>query len=1228
MEDFLISSRSIEMPRILLAFLSVATLTAFGEIRLTIPNQLNHIWPGELVSFNLNGRKIPSGDLALKVQGVTRPAQRDGDRIWSYVTITDRDAEGQKIEISTVPAVLNTRKVSPGISLKKDGDYHLIDNGTYQFRLRNYRGKFPKPTSLGDLPHWCGGMKTKEQKGWDGKAYFESKVPVVGATTELIRSGPVFLDFKITYEFEGDADGEVEAMPLAPGKQSHLFKPNQLPREMVPKKPCHYELLIRFVMDDIWIDVNERFHFPRDEEASPYGISQYYLEWGKGGLPVDTASWVRWFEYDKFGGNTEQLYVPARPRPAQKGRPFALLRPRWNQGGGGAQDFVLTAGGSAPGRDGKAEKGYRPENPAIGVVAAYASKWVGPYVNYIPVYALDGNWGRARFPLVDGERSGMHLGQRAFGLLVGPRARMENLNSIVRRHTDWTLTAQINKYILDWKRDPKKAGPNILITGEQLAKLQVDYKAGRKTPVNEALKAHAATWGPLLEERDALLEKFAREKADLENQVAAAKEKAKERDAPKSLRDKVKKLEKAWRTARDAPKKDPRLRELDKKLRGTDFDLYRLLTTGKGREVKMPSSELWRARRYQDDFLNPTSSPTRGIPGLATADLFAGGQPRGGASQAAFGYISTDLDAWPGWHQGWRPGNPNFHTDKYMAAMYAGGSLLDHPHSREWLDFGYQNFKEDAAKVFTAPDGVGAECPGYSGYSMKLQLEIARILMNTGFGNVMASNPLVKKNGTWHRKLITPYDQRIKRRHEAPHGDTHRWDSGMYAEGFAKLAPFFKEKDPAFASEMMGTWKLLKESKVAASKEPAKVSLREQVVAIDGTIPATDPAKMDWSSEAFEGFGAIMRDGFGTANESFLSFKAGPSRGHYHTDENAYHFYSGGTPISLDYNCSYTPRGDHAALHNSMTFGVATTLTHNGRGTKVPAQEETGSTAHVRHFATSEVADLVIAERSADSLSLRPLYPRDNEFGRDYPSRQVPAFTHRRKLVFVKNSDQSPLSDYLVVWDESDSMQRQQLNIHLLARDVEPSKDGRTFTATGQLDKDMIVFLAQATEPETQIKSWHYSDEWMLGPSQYTLRPGESQSAWNSRMEALMKKHQVKTLPLPGWKPTWQDPKSKTSLDWQELIKATDGRALMPPPHWRASWMYGEYQKWLRVETKPGTPLGWILYPFKRGEDPPKFTATGNGIIIELKGHIDSIHFDPEDKVRLDRNGKTTLLSN
>jgi len=1207
-----------------LALLIIATSTACasaGEISLKIPNQLQHRWPGELVSFNL--KAVPAGDLSLEVQGVSRPAQRDGDRIWSYVTIKDRDAEGKKLDIGVVSAQLRSRKVSDGISVRKDGDFYLIDNGTYQFRLRDYKGGKLKGKTLAEVPHWCGGMRAKTQKNWDGKAYFESNAPVVGVKTELVASGPVFADFKVTYEFEGTPDGEVEAMPLALGKQSHLFAPNQLPRERIPKRPFHYELLIRFVMEDAWIDVNERFHFPRDEKASPFGITHYYIEWGQGGLPVDTVSWVRWFEYDKFGGNTTQQYVPAKPRPAQKGRPFALLRPRWNQGGGGAQDFVLTSGGAAPGRKTEAGAGYRPENPAVGVVAAYASKWVGPYVNYIPVYAHDGNRGRARFPMVDGERSGMHYGQRAYGLLVGSRSAMENLNSVVRRHTDWTLTAQINKYALEWKRDPAKAGPNIYLRRDQLAKLQADYKAGKDTPVNEALMARGEQWAPLVKERDAIMAAFNARKALTEKELEKFKAKARERDAPKSVREKVKKLEAEWRRWRDAPKKDARLKELGKQLRGTDFDLYHLLTAGESREVKMPGSELWRARRYQDDFLNPTSSPTRGIPGLATADLFAAGQPIGGPSQAAMGYIATDLDAWPGWHQGWRPGNPNFHTDKYMAAMYVGGALLDHPHSREWLEFGYQNFKEDASKVFTAPDGVGAECPGYSGYAMKLQLEIARILMNTGYGNVLAENPLVKRNAIWHRKLITPYDRRIERRHEAPVGDTHRWDSGMYAEGFAKLAPFFKETDPTFAAELMGTYNLLKESKKAPDAKPPKVSLKETVIAIDGSIDPAAPEKLDWSSEAFEGFGAIMRDGFGTDRESFLSFKAGFTRGHYHNDENSYHFYSGGTPISLDYNCSYTPRGDHAALHNSMTFGIEKNIVHNGRGSSVSAQEEITSSARVLAFESRETADLVIAERRSSKLILRPVEPADHEFGRDYPERSVPEIIHRRSLVFVKNKDASPLTDYLVVRDVTASTQRQQLNIHLLAREIQ--QDGNLFRATGQYDKDMLVFLAEATDPSVQVRGWHYNDEWMTGPTEYTLRPGESQRAWSGRMSRLMEKHGVNSLPLPGWKPTWQDPKEESSQQWFAIIKATDGGALMPPPFWNASWMYGEYQKWLRIETAPGTPLTWVLYPYRRGTEPPELTRLTDGVRVSAGKQTDEIRFDGDD-VTLLRNGKLTLL--
>lgn len=1186
-----------------------------------IPNQLNHTWPGELVSFDAKNLKLPDGDLTLEVQGRVRPVQRWDGKLWSYLTIDDKDAEGAKLEISEVPAQFQAGRAQPGITAKQEGDFYLIDNGTYQFKLRHYRGRLPNPVTLGEFPHWCGGMRCKGQKDWDGNAYFESNARVLGATTELLASGPVFLDFKITYEFEGQGEGSVEAMPLALGKQSHLFEPNVLPSESIPRRSHHYELLIRFVMDDIWIDVNERFHFPREKDASPFGITQYYFDWGKQGLKVDTVSWVRWFEYDSFGGNTDQQYLPAKPRPAQKGRPFALLRPRWNQGGGGAQDFVLTSGGTAPGRKSEAGPGDRPDNPAVGVVAAFASKWVGPYVNYIPVYALDGNRGRARFPLVDGERSGKHYGQRAYALLVGPRSRMENLNSVVRRHTDWTLTAQINKYILDWTRDPAKAGPNILLTRQQLAKLQQDYRDGKETAVNEALKRKALEWQPLIEERQQRVDSSEKKILALEKEMMAMKEKAAKREASKELKTNLKKIEGAYRQEKESLKKDPRLRELDKKLRGLEYELFSLITTGKGREMKMPDSGLWRERRYQDDFLNPTSSPTRRIPDFAVADLFAGGQPQGGASQAAMGYIATDLDAWPGYHHGWEPGNPNFHTDKYMAAIYAGGALLDHPHSQEWLAFGLQNFKEDLAKVLSEPDGVGAECPGYAGYAMKLQMQVARILMNTGAGNLLAANPLVKKTGLWHRKLITPYDHRIQRRHEAPIGDTHRWDSGLYPEGFAKLASFYTESDPLFAAEMMGTSKLLLESKKGTDGTSPEIDLKDLLVAIDDTISPADPMTMDWSSESFHGFGAVFRNGFGTSDESFLSYKAGAARGHYHNDENSFHFYSGGTPIALDYNCSYTPRGDHAALHNTVTFGRSGELRHNGDGRTILSQEELTTPAKVLNFSSTEVADVIVSERSGDQLVMRPVDPADHEFGRDYPTRRVDLVNHRRTLVLVKSDDHRKMPDYLVVHDDCSGNEPAQVNLHLLARTIE--NDHGQLRASGQLDHDMIVAFSQG-KPE--VRRWFYHDEWMIGPTEYTLRKGESQNEWTARLESLMKKNGVDHLPLPGWKPRWQDPKSEDSQLWRKLINDTAGQALIIPPHWTGSWMYGEYQKWISLERETNGPVTWVLFPYKRGSDPAMIEASPGKVRISRNGESETLAFEASGGLVLSRKGRETRL--
>ncbi|MCC5788339.1 MAG: hypothetical protein JJT75_01800 [Opitutales bacterium] len=1256
------SKRNLPLGALGAAVLSLGSLSATAETLVrTIPNTFGSQWEGEHVYFEFSPDEVDtSRPASLRIFDVVRPVQwevveRDGEEIvkaWSYVTI--ESAEGRELE--NIEAHLEYREGEPGISMREEGDFLIINNGTYEFRVMNFDGDFEEPKKLGEVEHWLQGKRTLGMDGWDGDAYFESRAMTRGATTEVVAAGPVHIDLRVQYHFvdEGDHEELVEALPLELGKQTFKWEPNSPPRELVEKNDNHYEVMLRFVMDDLWVEANERFHFPRDPENEPWGITQYWIDWGEQDMPVDTVTWVRWFEYDRFGGNVDQNYVPAEPREAQRGRPFALLRPRWNQGGGGAQDFVLTSGGSPPqsiedlidGRRGilrrreyrnadeeikaqvdelldkareedrnfrerhnfiveagslidwevsPVEETYSPDNPAMGVVAAFASKWVGPYPATIATYAHDGDRGNARFPLIDGERSEMHYGQRAYGLLIGPRDRMRSLNSIVRRHTDWTLNAEINKYILDWERDPEMAGPNMLISRKEYDQIKEDLAADRDTHFTRIVR----------EAEEVLVEM----EAELETVEARLEE----------IDDLIAEAEGEEKIMLEAEKEelDDQRGSLRRQIGDEDMDLVRLLVRGESRDPSPPSSGLWRARRYQDDFLNPTSRPTREVKNFAVADLYADGEPIGGADQAAFGYIATDLDSWPGYHQGWRPGNPNFHTDKYMAAIYIGGALRDHPHSDEWLEYGYENFREDLEKVIIAPDGVGDECPGYSGYATRLQLGIARILMNTGFGNPIADNPLFVNHGRWHRHLLTPYTTRLGMRHAAPIGDTHRWESGL-RYGHGQLAKFYGEADPEFASEMMGIWNMLEEM---GYRTPSRSPLRNQLIEMDTRIDPMDPMEMDWSSQSWFGFGSIKRTHFGTDRETFLSYKAGPARGHYHNDENSFHYIANNTPIAMNYNSSYSPRGDHAALHNSMTFGRPGTLRHNEDDYSFEALEQITSTAQVGAFVDSNSAAVTVSERTSERLQQYPTFPRDHEFNRDYPMRDVSPITHRRAIMMVKHPEDSRMTDYLVVRDETQTHgERQQVNIHLTARELTAESD-RLFYGNGQWGKDMLVYFADVTNPRHEFRRWHYNDRWMVGPKDYVLQEGESIAEWEDRMQAKMDEHGVDSLPLPDFRPRWQHP--DLNQDWFDLIEATEGGALKTPPFWDDEWKWGEIQLWLRVESDAGTPLLWVLYPYEKGSERPTIESldNGRGVRVSLGDEVDEIFMDSEGGITVSQNG-------
>jgi hypothetical protein len=245
-----------------------------------------------------------------------------------------------------------------------------------------------------------------------------------------------------------------------------------------------------------------------------------------------------------------------------------------------------------------------------------------------------------------------------------------------------------------------------------------------------------------------------------------------------------------------------------------------------------------------------------------------------------------------------------------------------------------------------------------------------------------------------------------------------------------------------------------------------------RLMRLDPSIKAANPLELDWNSRTFDGFGAVLRNAFGTPQESFCTIKAGRMHGHYHNDELSFHFYADATPISLDYNCSYHPRGDHAALHNAVTFGKDGQVLHNQRQVQVLAREQLHGRGNVLATAFGPHLDAIVTERMGKYLTLSPVDPADAEFGRAYPSRQPATLTHRRTLCHVKHPAESSISDYLVIRDEVRGPEPAQINIHLLARSA--TTHGNTVHAVGQYSHDMLVNAISPTASGPTLGRWFY----------------------------------------------------------------------------------------------------------------------------------------------------------
>jgi len=224
----------------------LVTFSSFAQTR-TINNELKMQWPEELVymdfpagsmksktSVELKSVEYQKGEYEhekwlrpIQVEQVTVNGKKI-DRVWYKATLKGSSYKDSKGRAKKSPAPYKasvefaSKNIKAGISMKTSGDHYLINNGVYEFRLRKY-SKFAQPVPMNKLKHFIAGMRPLNSKVWEGKAFFEGTAEVHSVKTEILNSGPVFIDVKLTFDYGSKDLGETDAVKLMLGKQKLLI---------------------------------------------------------------------------------------------------------------------------------------------------------------------------------------------------------------------------------------------------------------------------------------------------------------------------------------------------------------------------------------------------------------------------------------------------------------------------------------------------------------------------------------------------------------------------------------------------------------------------------------------------------------------------------------------------------------------------------------------------------------------------------------------------------------------------------------------------------------------------------------------------------------------------------------------------------------------------------------------------------------------------------------------
>lgn len=308
-------------------------------------------------------------------------------------------------------------------------------------------------------------------------------------------------------------------------------------------------------------------------------------------------------------------------------------------------------------------------------------------------------------------------------------------------------------------------------------------------------------------------------------------------------------------------------------------------------------------------------------------------------------------DAFGSYLNFWSPINPNFNTDFIQRPIMQATRLKDHPDFESIRRRAEIELRKDMDYAITLPGGAGQECFGYLNHALSVYAALGEITReHLGFD----PTEWPRYRAAQEFLFRTSYPKG-GRRHIHPGGDTHpRGERGTPTVDDYGLSG----------------------------------NARELV------------------TEEFPGFGMVFRNHSGTNRETYLAFKSGPNRGHFHGDQLSFHYAAHANPVAVDHHVSFNPRAGQEHMHNRVAFHTE----------EMPWANMDG---HERLIAFKPGDQVDFAVGQVESYRLRETTKLPPErWNQEYPQIRFDdnPLTYRRTIVQVKDAPSG--NDYFVIRDE------------------------------------------------------------------------------------------------------------------------------------------------------------------------------------------------------------------